>query len=326
MWYQHNNTLVPVTQKARISVIWSERWGDPQDKHHPSVISCFVPPQAAHFTGYPRQVSFTSETCTGGSAVLEIAPPRRRRSDGVLVCVKPLHFPDKEIPSFREWIELNYVLGAKKVVVYVDDLNQSDLNILKTFARRRFVEISPFELLPGKNRTIWWKRKMEIIAYNDCFYRHMHRAAFFLPLDVDEMVVPKADDSWRAMLRRNATDDYASYSVRNVYFFEKYPNELPKLVNEPSIFSRTTRSLRFSPDTDSVKSFLHVDNTLTVFNHYAFHVLGRAARQYVFPVEIAQLNHYRRVCDQNLIDGCEDFLRNWTFDDSINRFRARTRL
>lgn len=368
IWYEEKSSFV--IRKAIVHEIWSANWGRYDascDKAYPSLISCPAPVQEEYRGLVPTRVSFVDRFCNRSNVTVPVGRPETPlEEEPFVVCVKALNFTGHaNAASLEEWIQLNARLGAGKIVVYVTHLEEIDMDILRRFAERSVVEIRPFEPLASPScaarsyeEHLWQKRKMEVIAYNDCFYRNVNGAKFVIPLDIDEIIVPKIGNNWYEAFNSHferergkwptALDEYSSFSVRNVYFFARYPGEvvlrnfmLPngegnvsdhrKLVTalkrqqnlgpRDSIFQRNVRSSHYSPEGDSTKSFVHVPKTLSVFNHYAFHVLGVASRQYIFPEGVMQLNHYRSFCDPLLIDGCHNFLRHLTVDDSLERFR-----
>lgn len=363
--------MIHVTQKAVVQEIWLPSWrtkGKNCEKEYPAIISCLASPPNGSDSSTPSWVSFVDKNCVGsGTFVRIVSPPRKSPKNNFVVCVKPLHFTNVNEKTFHEWVEINHRLGAERIVVYLSDSTKTksfSIRGKKAFvlADKRFE--APESKCPIKNfeDSVWYRRKLEIIAYNDCFYSNLRRTKFVVPLDVDEIIVPKTGNNWLEGFRShflNVTspgqnenfwpENYASFSVRNAYFFSKYPknaivggSELPKPyqnvpqklvktfpgIRKPSsksksIFDRTVRSFRLSPKSDSVKSFVSASKTLSVFNHFTFHVLGNAAQQYIFPQNAFQLNHYRNSCDPILIDGCQDFLNHVIYDDSLERFRNR---
>lgn len=344
-----------VTQKADVQEIWSAKWGagaggGGEDgkgcrNYYPSLVGCFLPTEGDLAGKIPVRTSFVDEKCSGGAVNLSIrAGKKPKLKKKFAVCVKPVRFQGYNRRSLAEWIGLNRLLGAEKIIFY----GNVTLDVLKFSGKKKRTETVKFESPPfrecGGNpyeESLWTKRKIEVITYNDCFYRNLYEAEFVIPLDLDEIIVPKSSENWQeAFLSHfgDQTPEYASFSVRNAYFFSDYPkkavaydsgNRSLKLVSstrnnpEESIFRRKIRSFVLSPQTDSTKSFVKISKTLSVFNHYAFHVLGGAIRQYVFPEKVMQLNHYRNVCDPVLIDDCQRFLNYVTYDDTLEKFRNK---
>lgn len=337
MFYENGETK---TQKAVVHEIWSPKWGRKENgsscrNYYPSIIGCFLPFE----TKIPMEISFVDGKCSGGNVVLRVRTAETNQpKKKFVVCVKPLDLKGYDERSISEWMGLNRLLGAEKILAYFYGSGE----ILNFYQRENkdFLEMIQFQSPPFREcsvnpyeESLWKKRKIEVISYNDCFYRNLYETEFVIPLDLDEIIVPKLVDDWSGVFRHlPEISEYASFSVRNAYFFSKYPkeavNELPenemlvraKENSGESIFRRRVRSSFLSPPSDSTKSFVQVSKTLSVFNHYAFHVLGQAVRQYVFPESIMQLNHYRNACDPVLIDGCHRFLNYVTYDFTLEKF------
>lgn len=159
---------------------------------------------------------------------------------------------------------------------------------------------------------VWQKRKEELISYNDCLYRNIRDSKFILPLDIDEIIVPKDFYDWRLFLdnlHQTSPDlfsEYASLSVRNSYFLKDFEETSER--GSIFFFKYLKRSL-FSPKWESGKSFILTDNSLTVFNHYVLEVLRPGIRRtYFLPVEKVQMNHYRQTCSVGLLPECIKYL------------------
>lgn len=348
-----------VAQKAAVNEIWSAEWGSDKGRdgcrnYYPSLVSCFLPTDKEFRGKIPVRVSFVDENCSGGTAGVSIRGRKKPRiKKKFVVCVKPVRFQGYDERTLAEWIGLNRLLGAQKITFHLPDFRKETLDFLKFYRNKKWVETVKFESPPFREcagnsyeESLWKKRKIEVLAYNDCFYRNLYETEFVIPLDLDEIIVPKSSENWQRAFASHFPGEkaeYASFSVRNAYFFADYPekaiaydsgNRSLKLVDlqinqrnpEESVYGRKIRSFVLSPQTDSTKSFVKVSKTLSVFNHYAFHVLGGAIRQYVFPEKVMQLNHYRNACDPVLIDGCQRFLNYVTYDDTLERFRNKLAL
>lgn len=159
---------------------------------------------------------------------------------------------------------------------------------------------------------VWQKRKNELISYNDCLYRNIYTSHFVIPLDVDEIIVPRKHRSLLDFFTElkqaspQLLDDFASLSVRNAYFLRQFP----QVQNKETVFflKHIVRS-DYSPKWESGKSFISTKNALTVFNHYALHVLRPGLRNTHFlPTDLVQMNHYRNTCSVNLLPECVKYL------------------
>jgi hypothetical protein len=118
-------------------------------------------------------------------------------------------------------------------------------------------------------------------------------------------------------------DKYSSFSVRNAYFFDGFPvTDLQDIPTYHHILRHTIRSANFSPELESIKSFVSTDGALTVFNHYTLRILRPStARNLVLDIKVAQMNHYRDTCSSGTVPDCHDnFLKYKKRDTLVLRY------
>jgi hypothetical protein len=255
--------------------------------------------------------------------------------------VKGLDFAIRDISvKIAEWLELNLILGADKFFVYVYSVHPNLKRVLEYYSSKGVLEVIPLSL-PGKqpNRpkqrsrylktNVWQKRRDEVVPYNDCYYRNLYSHRFVLPVDVDEVIVPVRTSTWKAMFQElfaedpHLLDKYSSFSVRNAYFFDGFPEtDLRDIPKYHHILRHTIRSANFSPELESVKSFVSTDGALTVFNHYTLRILRPSmARNLVLDISVAQMNHYRATCSSDTVPNCHDnFLKYKKRDTLVLRY------
>ena len=72
------------------------------------------------------------------------------------------------------------------------------------------------------------KRQNELIPYNDCLYRNMYQYEYIALLDIDEVIMPIAEDNWADLMKnvkklalKVKNEERASYNFRNVYFLDE---------------------------------------------------------------------------------------------------------
>ncbi|KAF2901340.1 hypothetical protein ILUMI_04846 [Ignelater luminosus] len=162
-------------------------------------------------------------------------------------------------------------------------------------------------------RKIWQKRRNELMAYNDCLYRNLRSSHFVIPVDIDEIIVPKRFYTWEEVLGHlfasapHLQEEYASFSAQNVYFLEE--TTTTRNNQDAVFFFKYTKRTEFSEEGESGKSFVSSKNALTVFNHYALDSLKPGIRKtYFLPRELVQMNHYKRTCSVNLLPQCAKYL------------------
>lgn len=168
--------------------------------------------------------------------------------------------------------------------------------------------------LPHK---VWQKRRFEVVTYNKCLYQNLN-SRFVVPLDIDEVIVPKTVKKWKDLVR-DLDNSYASLITRNVYFFKRNSNRN----NRPFFLNELRRTKIPSGKGENGKSFISTKSALTVFNHYALHLLRPGAtNEYFIPFAEAQLNHYKESCDQVIFPDCLRYLSSPTvYDNVVSKYK-----
>ncbi|CAH0564511.1 unnamed protein product [Brassicogethes aeneus] len=318
--------------KTTFTPVWSEKWDQNSTNvyYNPILLSCRIP-----IGLIPVFVKLTTQPCeiNVNSRKYDLEPlnlPKRMFT----VCVKPLNFKEDISKRLIQWIEINRILGAEKIELYIGKLDDRVKKTLKwypnTIATKQFSEITNNEqndTHPTYNekseayvKNLWQKRRYEIIAYNDCFYRNL-MSTYIIPLDVDEIIVPLKTRSWQSLLRSQSQlkGEFASFSVSNAYFFTK-KQQFSK--EQPYFFKNMYRS-NPSKNGESCKSFIITNNTLTVFNHYAFDVLRPGVgKTHFLSRNLVQMNHYKTNCSTVILPECAKYISSPKKKDvSIFRYR-----
>lgn len=208
---------------AKPQEIWYEQWNpDSEDVYTPLLLSC---PLTEPLYG-PSIVSIVTETCEDPSNAFLIAPTRSvKHKRQFTVCVKDLKY-DRDISTdLIEWIETNKILGVDAIDIYVDAIHKRTEKILEYYQRTGFVRLFHVPISHSSQSYLWQRRRDHIITYNDCLYRNIHDSEFIIPLDIDEIVLPKTADNLSELTKRlihhgwNITKSSAAV-VQNVFFFD----------------------------------------------------------------------------------------------------------
>lgn len=340
--------------EALVSTIWLEEWGEAVDSYAGILVGCQLPPDAAI---EPSKVYVGLEPChQNASHSLAInnedrgedGEARRRRQ--FTLCIKGLDFDEDISRRIVAFVELHRILGAELFYFYVFNVHENVLRVLRLYERSNVIRWFNLTLpgdLPNEKITrrrflsenIWIKRRMELIPYNHCFYDNLHRSEFVLPIDIDEAIVPSRRKSWHELLLDERVKlgrgfkDFASYAVRNAYFFPELQtrnrssdgddssvegNDATDILTDSSYLD-TMRTACISPEGDSVKSFVSTRRALTVHNHYALTALNPSTRRahHFDPEDV--LKHHHRACDQTHLD-CDALMEDVRVDESALRY------
>ncbi|XP_060523284.1 uncharacterized protein LOC132700151 [Cylas formicarius] len=303
------------TVKATITPVWYGEWDASHNDtsyYNPTLISCRLPIS----TSTPTSVSLSTSPCDEATSRLEI-PVASRRAVDFTVCVKPLNFDQDVSDRLVRWIEICRIFGAQRFHIYVGNVTDETRATLKWYKASYpgLLRLENFRPISETGRSVWQRRRYEVVAYNGCFYKNLD-SKFVVPLDVNEVIVPKLDTTWSQLVQSLPRwSEYASLVIRNVYFFGGF--------GDAFIFGRNMKSRVRTKAGDHVKSFISTENALTVFNHYALSVLVPSARsRYLVPIARAQLNHYKDDCDATILPECSVYLASPRVPDtSIFRFK-----
>lgn len=209
--------------EATVTQIWWSEW-DPgtRDTVTPLLVSCALTA--------PKDTSFittvTEDPCESSSFVLAIKPPNF--SDYVrnfTVCVKDMNFQNDISVRLVEWFELLKLLGAEKIDLYVGYVPNAVRKVLEYYSAQGIASVrdAPRPLAAS----LWQRRRDHLLAYNDCLYRNLRISKYIVPLDIDEMIVPRNVRTWSQLLEdlqplEKEAPGAASLAVSNAFFFDSF--------------------------------------------------------------------------------------------------------
>lgn len=236
-------------------LIWQRAWDPRLTFYNPYLITCGLPndfniESGALVTLRGKRCPPRNDTFLKVQLVSELVD-RRRYPDPeqirVSVCVKGLDFFEDNRRELAEWILLQFEFGAQSITIYIYFVPEKTRSLLEEMSKDmdlRLIDLT----IPGnvtnepedRHTYIWGnfpqKRRNELLAYNDCFYRYVFRVIltlinsfsyahshdYVILLDTDELVVPLKHQNWSRLIsdftanfRHNAT----SLSARNVFKF-----------------------------------------------------------------------------------------------------------
>lgn len=202
----------------------------------PLLLSC---PLMESLNG-PSVISIVSEPCDDPTNAFTIDPSQStgHYERKFTICVKDMKF-DKDISqSLIEWIETNKILGVDKIDIYIDSITKESEDVLLHYRSNGYVRLYHVPINHKPGRALWQRRRDHIITYNDCLYRNIKESEYIVPLDVDEIVLPKKTNTWPELLKRLSENGYdpseeSGILIQNVFFFDflqgidKYENNIP---------------------------------------------------------------------------------------------------
>lgn len=353
-YQEHEGTTRSLSVEALVSTIWLDEWGDIADSYTGILVNCQLPLDNSVRHSYQVYVGLNSCYKNASHSLTtrtefdketsSIAGRKKRRQ--FTLCIKGLDFDEDISRKLIAFVELHRILGANLFYFYVFNVHENVLKVLRLYERSNVVRWFRLDLpgdLPNEktarrrffSEDIWTKRRMELIPYNHCFYENLQQSEFVVPIDIDEAIVPTRRKTWYGMLLDeraklgSSFKDFASYSVRNVYFFPELQNktqfdwlgmnkEIDHSAKYPDYLD-TMRTASISPEGDSVKSFISTRRALTVHNHYALTTLNPSTRRAHHLDSNDVLKHHHRACDSRHLD-CDLLMEDVRIDESALRY------
>lgn len=330
----------PLIVKADYTFMWVKGWGiKGQGLLFSYLINC---PMSGMFLNIlPDAVSVVEKPCDNATNNLRVIYNVPKKKKNIAVCVKGLDFYHEDL-SVRlvEWFELLFLLGADKVFLYQLQVHPNISKVLKYYEEKGKVEVTHLTLPGGQpnapvfqheflKHNMGFKRRNEILPYNDCLYKNLYSYKYVVLLDTDEIIIPVNDPDWVSLMEKiksehDETDKYASFSVRNVYFFDDLIHNHGWFENIPKymhMMQHVNRVKNFTKKGYYVKCFHDTQKVLSLHNHYPFDCLDHKCKSYSVDTEDAQLQHYRRDCVAELKKACGQFKNDVVMDTTIWRYK-----
>ncbi|KAM4020263.1 beta-1,4-galactosyltransferase galt-1-like isoform 2-T3 [Anomaloglossus baeobatrachus] len=126
------------------------------------------------------------------------------------VCISTMFGNYGNVLQFIQTIEMYQILGAQRVMIYLNHCSPQIQKAIQYYIARGIVEVVdwPIErhLKPGNA----WHYSLDpkdigyygqLATLNDCIYRNMYRTKFVLLNDIDEIILPFSHTSWDTMMK-----------------------------------------------------------------------------------------------------------------------------
>uniref|UniRef100_A0A0K8SU52 Glycosyltransferase family 92 protein n=1 Tax=Lygus hesperus TaxID=30085 RepID=A0A0K8SU52_LYGHE len=300
LWYQSFNSTTTLTVPAKVKVI-RENW-------NLKYSACFILCPLASNMSVPHSVSIMSRAVLSPSNRLFVnhafeaakAHPTPQSSK-IGVCVKPLHFNYNQTLQLIEFIELNSLLGMDHITFYNDSISSTTDCVLKHYMSEGRVTVLRWKLDMVSQREI--RTEGLFAALNDCLYRSMYDFGYVALIDLDEIVMPKHNDTIQQFIEwmgtRLNTKSTGSYSFQNAFFYLQWPDDLMLSddVFESSLTSmrKTRRRAKLHPHKQRSKYICRPEFVIEAGNHFVWEFVPGHGTLNV-PADAGILNHYR-VCE-----------------------------
>lgn len=284
----------------------------------------------------PYAVSLVNDECQSPSNVLRVLnynnDVQSPTEFNFTVCVTPLNFNYDNYHQLVEMVEVNRLFGAQRFVFY----NYSTGNQLEPYLRwyeaRAVLQVIPWH--PPVVVDVWPEDpKVEpeihyfgqLAALNDCLYRSMLSSRFVVFTDLDELIVPRRNDTWLQMLssitgtlkqqqQQRRTDRSrlltpGAFVFRNVFFRTDWNDSSPEGANLSSLavplqlntLLKMTREERIYPPYVRSKYIAVAKMASMVGVHSVLNFIDDANLTHVMvDADDGLLHHYRRWMDDDV--------------------------
>ena len=178
------------------------------------ILSCLVP------------VDLTSPICSVVVATKDedseaevrirtLKPVAERRN--FTICVPPV-FGRVNIQHLVEFLEVSFRIGAEHVVLYISGRDPDLAKILHNYVEvKKQVSVIPWTLKQHMNNNFIWYHG-QLVAIQDCLYRHMATSNYISFNDLDEFIVPHSAAHWADMVDEVGSITYLWLSVFHCLF------------------------------------------------------------------------------------------------------------
>ena len=188
LWFE-NSTQPVLSEVISFAYLWifgseGKEGNTPTSDLQPYILACPIPAEHANRT--PILVSVAEGACDTATVLLKVIYNKLEPKKKFAVCVKGLDMPDDLSVRLAEWIELVIAMGADKIFLYSYEVHPKVARLVEEYVKEGKIDLRIISLpgpqpnLPGLQHLYiqrWLQRKRfnELIPYNDCLNRNMHR-------------------------------------------------------------------------------------------------------------------------------------------------------
>lgn len=219
--------------------------------------------------------------------------PQNASKQMFTVCLSPMHAHFSDSLQVIEWIELNKMLGVGKFVIYINQVSDEIMSLLKYYQSTQTVTLLPWSL-PGvlcddNRRELHYCG--QLVALNDCLYRTKGKSHYIAAFDLDEYIIPqnKDDNMWHEMFLR--LPDETAYIFRNSFIIRPEADMIQR--NNSLTVDYLKRDDFIYGPRDRSKLIVWTDGVVTLGIHNVWAM--RSGNEHEVSPNIGLLHHYRRL-------------------------------
>eukprot|EP00079_Xenopus_tropicalis_P017489 XP_004917590.1 PREDICTED: uncharacterized protein LOC105945137 [Xenopus tropicalis] len=125
------------------------------------------------------------------------------------ICFSAMFGNYNNVLQFIQTIEMYKILGAQKVMVYLNNCSRQMEKVLQYYTEEGTVEVIPWHIQRYLKVSDNWQYPNDgteigyygqISALNDCIYRNMYSSKFVVLNDQDEIILPFKHRTWDTMM------------------------------------------------------------------------------------------------------------------------------
>ena len=285
--------------------------------------------------GVPYAVSLVENACDVSTNVLQVLNTTLQPPDNQAygVCTSPFIFEYDNLYQFVENVEVKRLFGASFFIFYNNSLGPDVARVVSTYVSEGLAEVVQWKL-PVGNETIHYFG--QIAAINDCLYRTSQRTKYVLFSDLDELPVPRLRSNWSELIETITQNgniaQYGSFIFRNAIFRLLHTNtsfslkDLDIASYRPSVVLENYRSKYVYPSRRRSK-YIAVAKRIQLAGIHAVASHFDGYQEYTIPTDMALLNHYKPLPDeQNIRSLVKDSIMLKFQDTIIKRINDRFQL
>lgn len=135
------------------------------------------------------------------------------------VCLHQPLFDFYDIEMLVSWIEMNKILGARKIYIYYQNINERVEAVVNKYVEEGLIETHDWfcnftsEEQDSNNFG-------QLLMITDCFYRSMYQVKHLVLYDLDELIIPRSGHSmtWHDMIKEIEATQKPMETISNFKF------------------------------------------------------------------------------------------------------------
>ena len=259
--------------------------------------------------GFPQKVIISTSSNIENHKSIKVLNRLKHKmpaKDGIAVCVKTMY--NMTSPEwFTEWMEMQRIMGANKVIIYGEKHTGKDVKkLVEYYQGLGFLHLQTWNL--GWNSSSHPKfggtihTQGQFASNNDCLYRFGYLYRYMVYIDLDELIVPT-----RATSSRTYKDIISLYShqhpdtfyFRHVCFCTTYYVQQNQKFK--SLLSTHTNIYRKEPNIpiEFEQKAIIKPSSIAMYGVHGPHARFKKKNSKYVSARVAKLHHYRYRENQN---------------------------